>query len=128
MSAGPRVLIVEDDADVREAIVSAVEDQKIPCLQAANGLEALELLERETPPPDVILLDVMMPVMDGWGFRARQQATPRLASIPVVVLTAHASARETAEKMDAAGFLRKPVDLDLPIDTIRRLGPRTAAG
>jgi len=117
-----RVLIVEDDAGIREAIAAVLADAGIPSSQVANGLEALELLGRDASPPDLILLDIMMPVMDGWTFRAKQREDPRLASIPVVIFTAHASARDVAEKMGAAAFLKKPVDLEALLATVRRLG------
>jgi CheY-like chemotaxis protein len=121
-----RVLIVEDDPGIREALADVLADCDMTTLLAANGLEALKVLEREAL-PDVILLDIMMPVMNGWDFRAKQRMTPRLASIPVIVLTANATAQDWAERMDAAAFLKKPVDLETLIDTIRRCGKPAAS-
>ena len=115
-----RVLIVEDDDDIRETLIEVLEDNGFEPSSAANGAEALDLLRSASPFPNVILLDMMMPVLDGWGFRSAQLADPRLSDIPVIVLTAHASIEETARTLGATGFLRKPVRLDPLLDTIRR--------
>jgi two-component system, OmpR family, response regulator CpxR len=113
-------MLVEDDADVREAILEVLEDNGYDLVPACNGRDALERLHAATPKPCLILLDMMMPIMDGWAFRAAQQRDPELRSIPVVVLTAHASAAETAHEMQAAGFLHKPVRLETLLATVRR--------
>jgi CheY-like chemotaxis protein len=127
MSTGrcKRVLVVEDDRDVRDSILEVLEDNEYEPLIASNGVEALEKLRDPEQRPCVILLDVMMPVMDGWGFRAVQSEDSELNAIPVVVLTAHASAAQTARDMRAAGFLRKPVELDDLLAAVQRhCGPR----
>lgn len=115
-----RVLIVEDDDDIRETLIEVLEDNGFEPSAAANGAEALLLLRGSDSKPDVILLDMMMPVLDGWGFRSAQLADPALSEIPVIVLTAHASIEETARTLGATGFLRKPVRLDPLLDAIRR--------
>src|SRR5205085_12014163 len=89
MTCGRRVLVVEDDHDVREALVEALEASDYHPMAAANGSEALQRLRSGSEPPCVILLDVMMPVMDGREFREEQRRDPALAEIPVVVLSAH---------------------------------------
>jgi CheY-like chemotaxis protein len=66
------------------------------------------------------LLDMMMPVMDGWAFRKAQTADPALSSIPVIVLTAHSSASDTAREMGAVGFLRKPVTLQELLTAVKQ--------
>ncbi|HWN70917.1 MAG TPA: response regulator [Haliangium sp.] len=114
------VLVVEDDRDVREAILEVLEDNAYRAVAASNGQEGLETLRAAAGKPCLILLDLMMPVMDGWGFRAAQKGDTELGSIPVVVLTAHASAPQTAQDMEAAGFLKKPVRLDALLDTVQR--------
>ena len=105
------VMVVEDDADVRESIVEILEDNDYRPLPAANGREAIERLGVCRSKPCVILLDLMMPVMDGFEFRDRQRRDPVLNDIPVVVLTAHANAKQAAGQLDAHAFLRKPLDL-----------------
>jgi CheY-like chemotaxis protein len=82
----------------------------------ANGREALEYLHT-TAPPNVILLDLMMPVMDGWEFRRRQQADPELAPVPVIVLSA--LDRERTAAVDASAFLKKPLDFDRLLELVR---------
>ena len=80
---------------------------------AANGREALEYLQGPDEKPDVILLDLMMPVMDGWQFREAQLHDPELSNIPVVVLSAVKD-----EKVSAKRHFSKPCDLDDLLDTV----------
>ena len=114
------ILVVEDDRDVRESIVDVLEDNDYIARGAGNGADALDQLKDGGVRPCVILLDIMMPVMDGWQFRAAQQTDPELSAIPVVVLTAHTSAKEAAEQMKAAGFLKKPVQLSALLSAVER--------
>jgi CheY-like chemotaxis protein len=114
------IMVVDDDRDVRDSIVEVLEDAEFRALPAMNGQEGLDLLRRTATKPCLILLDVMMPILDGWGFRAAQVSDPDLQSVPVVVLTAHASAAQTADQMRAAGFLRKPVALPTLLATVRQ--------
>jgi CheY-like chemotaxis protein len=81
------VLIVEDDADLRDAIADALAFGGHKTIPASNGRDALAILHR-TPGIDLIVLDLMMPVMNGWEFRERQLLDPEIASIPVVILSA----------------------------------------
>lgn len=108
--ASATVLVVDDDVDVRETVADALEDDGYVVLRATNGKDALRQLQ-DGARPRLILLDLMMPEMDGWAFRAEQQRVPELAAIPVIVFTAHASTREAAEQLGAAGALRKPLRL-----------------
>jgi CheY-like chemotaxis protein len=107
---GSVILVVDDDLDVRTILAEILSDEGYSVETAANGHEALERLEGGVR-PSMILLDLMMPVMDGWEFRRRQLASPTLASLPVVVFTAHANAQEAASRMSAARGLDKPVDI-----------------
>lgn len=108
---GRPVLIVEDDEDVREAIVEVLEDQRFTWIAAPNGAEALEALKGE-PNPCIILLDLMMPVMDGWQFRRALLDDPLLAHVPVVILSAHADLQKTASSLNATAHLQKPLQLE----------------
>jgi CheY-like chemotaxis protein len=106
------VLVVEDDAAISRAIVQVLEDEGYAVRTAADGRAALAALQAPGVPfPCVILLDLMMPVMDGWTFRKAQLGDPTLAHIPVVLLTAGGHADAKNELTRASGVLRKPVDL-----------------
>ncbi len=84
-----------------------------------NHVRRIERL-RTMPPPSLILLDLMMPVMDGEQFRAQQLRDPTLASIPVVVVSAHASAEERAARLGAAGCVKKPFEIEDLLEQVRR--------
>ncbi len=101
-----QVLVVDDDIHIRYALVDALEDEGYGAMSAANGLEALEVLRVLPKPPSVILLDLMMPVMDGWQFRAEQERDPLFSKIPVVVVSA--IGREEASQVSASAYLKKP--------------------
>jgi CheY-like chemotaxis protein len=114
------VLVVEDDREVRDAIAEVLADSEYKAVAASNGVEALEQLRNAAIRPCLILLDVMMPTMDGWEFRAEQQRDPAVKDIPVVLLSAHADVRSAAAEMAAAGFLAKPVAIDSLLETVER--------
>ena len=111
------VLIVEDDEDLRDMMAQMLTIEGFDAATAANGREALEYLHA-TAKPNVILLDLMMPVMDGWEFRRQQQADPELAPVPVIVLSALDPAR--AAGVDAAAVLKKPLDFDRLLELVRQ--------
>ena len=110
------VLIVEDDADLRDMMAQLLTLEGFNAATVANGREALEYL-RNVARPDVILLDLMMPVMDGWEFRRRQQADPAMSDVPVIVLSALDQAR--AADVNANAFLKKPLDFDRLLALVR---------
>ena len=113
------MLIVEDDADLREMMAQLLTLEGYHVDTAANGREAFEYLN-EAPRPDVILLDLMMPIMDGWEFRRRQQNDPALADVPVIVLTALDQAQARASDLNGVDFLKKPLDFDRLLELVRR--------
>jgi CheY-like chemotaxis protein len=120
---GRAVLLVEDDADIREAIGDVLEEEGYTVAMADTGLSALDRLRRADPLPDVILLDLMMPVMDGWRFRQEQKQHPAWDSIPVIVLSAAGNTQERAESIGASGHLRKPLDIDELLEMLAKVVP-----
>ena len=104
------VLIVEDDADLREMMAQVLNLEGFHTVTVANGREALAYLEDHRPKPDLILLDLNMPVMDGWEFRRKQRADPAVADVPVIVVSALDPFRMKDVAADA--FLKKPLDFD----------------
>ncbi len=113
-----RILVVEDDADVREALAEALEGEGHEVLVVAHGEEALSLLESGAA-PDVIVLDLMMPVMSGPELCARLKRDPEHAQIPVVVLSA--ASEPTLAQARAEAALSKPVHLAELVQTLERV-------
>jgi CheY-like chemotaxis protein len=103
------ILVVDDDRDIREALCILLSAEGYRAVSAANGEEALSYLSsRELP--SLILLDLMMPIMDGWEFRRRQKHDARLSDIPVVAITAAGNQTERSIPVDRV--LPKPLELD----------------
>lgn len=99
------VLLVEDDEDIRSVVGDLLRDEGYSVALAEHGRAAVTLLERGLK-PSVILLDLMMPLMNGWEFYEHHQSTPALACLPLIVLTA-----SDHRKLGDARVLKKPVDL-----------------
>ena len=112
------ILVVDDDQDIRDTLTELLVDEGYAVVSAAHGGEALSTLRRE-PRPDLILLDLMMPVMDGWQFRAEQSRDPAIADIPVVVVSATGKDDKVA-KLGAAQLLKKPIRLEDLLDAVER--------
>jgi len=106
------VLVVDDDRDIRDVLTDALEAEGYRVVTAADGQEALDWLRKGAARPCVILLDLMMPRLDGMQFRTETLNDPELAVIPVVVLSADPSIINTAKSLNFAGSLRKPVPLE----------------
>ena len=115
--AGKRVLVVDDDPDIRELLFSALEDEGFEVVPVANGAEALAVIR--TFQPDVILLDLMMPVMDGWQFASELRA--REQEIPLVLLSAARDLGAHAKQLAAADVITKPFDLAELLPKITRV-------
>jgi two-component system chemotaxis response regulator CheY len=111
---GRSILLVEDDEIVRRAIQMVLEWEGYQVHCAGNGQEALDLLGTGEIQPCLILLDVMMPVLDGEQFRHEQLRDPRIASIPVIVV----SAANFAEAVSAADHVHKPFEVQELLDAI----------
>jgi CheY-like chemotaxis protein len=101
------VLIIEDDDDVRDALAQLLEDEGYGVHAAHNGREGLQIAS-EAAPPRVIVLDLMMPIMNGWEFLAARRNDPRLRNVPVVVVSAAGDPKRLGE---VTAFLRKPIDI-----------------
>jgi CheY-like chemotaxis protein len=114
------VLVVDDDPGIRDLLTELLEDEGYQVVSAANGLEAINHLHRGTEHPCVILLDLMMPVMNGWQFRTTQQQDPGLATIPVVVLSARNDIQQQASFINAAAHIMKPINLMSLLNTVNR--------
>jgi CheY-like chemotaxis protein len=112
-----RVLVVDDEEPIR-SVVSTVLQEEGYCVATASAGEALGMATDE--PPDVIILDIMMPVIDGPELRRRLLAHPRTARVPVVVMTAAGDARAWASKLGAVGALQKPFDIVQLIDLVEK--------
>ncbi len=114
------VLVVDDDEDIRLTLRELLEDEKYDVWTAQNGQVALDLLRRAAHLPSLILLDLMMPVKDGFAFRTEQRADPKLAAVPVIVMSAAADLRAKSARLGVAHHLCKPVDLDTLLAAIAR--------
>jgi CheY-like chemotaxis protein len=106
MDPRPTVLVVDDDHDLRESVMELLDEHGYQAVGAVDGREALYLLHTSSPQPVAIILDLMLPVLDGLRFREEQLGDPVIAGIPVIVMTAHS--RSPAPLLRAAGFLHKP--------------------
>jgi two-component system chemotaxis response regulator CheY len=114
------ILVIEDDSAIREMLVQTLEEEGFAAVSAADGMEALSYLQASSGLPCLILLDLMMPRMNGWQFREIQQNHPAIGSIPVVVLSARPDVRAYHTEIIVDGYLPKPVNFDLLMKIIRR--------
>jgi CheY-like chemotaxis protein len=120
MRSPNRILLVEDDSSLRDTLADVLSDEGFEVAAAANGREALDKLAASHP--DLILLDLVMPVMDGWAFREEQRKIPDLASIPTVVLSATSPIDAPGlQALDAEAVLSKPVRMERLIGALRAL-------
>jgi CheY-like chemotaxis protein len=106
-----RLLLVDDDADLRTSLAEALEDSGYAVIQAADGQAALDLLEVERP--DLVLLDLLMPVLNGWQFCQSKDENPATSGIPVIAMSAAVSKDpKSPYYIDVDDFIAKPVELD----------------
>jgi two-component system, chemotaxis family, chemotaxis protein CheY len=117
MSATGRIMVIDDDEAIREFVSWVLSDDGYEVVTANHGAVALGMLERWHP--DVILLDMRMPVMDGWEF-SRAYREMDNSHAPIVVLTAARDAADSADEIGADGYLSKPFDLLDLLDVVRR--------
>jgi CheY-like chemotaxis protein len=118
-----RVLVVEDDPDIREALIQILEDSGYRPSGAVDGQDALDKLDAAPRSggglPCLILLDLMMPVMDGRMFREEQLRRPALSAIPVVVLSAYRDLETHIQGLGAVGHFHKPFKISQLLDVLR---------
>jgi CheY-like chemotaxis protein len=114
-----RILVVEDDSALREALSQVLSDEGYDMLSARDGLEAVNCLKKGNR-PDVILLDLSMPVVNGWEFRMFQKRDPDLARIPVILITAGGYTREEVAWLEPSALLPKPLDLPFLLSAVRK--------
>jgi CheY-like chemotaxis protein len=116
-----RVLIVEDDKDIRRNVQRLLLSEGFTVDVAEHGGVAISMLQAATDLPSVIVLDLMMPVMDGFQFREEQVKIPRLASIPVVIMTADGHLIEKQTRVGAVAALKKPANVDDILSVVKRI-------
>ncbi len=112
-----KILVVEDDDDIRDSLKELLEEEGYDIDTAANGLQALARMQGPTL-PHVILLDLMMPVMDGWQFQQELRQVPAYSEIPVIVISAGKVFREP---LNAKAFIPKPLDAGVLLETVESL-------
>ncbi|MET0591988.1 MAG: response regulator [Polyangiaceae bacterium] len=115
-----QILLVEDDPELRESMVDILQDEGYRVAAANDGIQALAALAAG-PKPNIILLDMMMPKMNGAQFRAEQLKNPQWMSIPVVILTAHVMSDYERESLHADAFITKPFEIPTLLDVIVRI-------
>jgi CheY-like chemotaxis protein len=112
----PTILVVDDDQAILQTVAEILTDEGYHVLTASHGAEALEVLTHTSP--QLILLDMRMPEMDGWQFA--KSLTSIQQTIPLIVMTAAQNAHQWAREVQAAGYVAKPFDLPELLDTIAR--------
>jgi CheY-like chemotaxis protein len=110
------ILLIEDEMDIRAVLKDALEWEGYEVYTASNGKEGMEILH-QIPAPCLIVLDLMMPVMNGWEFAAALKTDCAYADIPIVILSAFS---DPQKRIQADGFLNKPVDLDILFALVRQ--------
>ena len=120
MTTSPRILVVDDEAFIRSYLEDVLEEEGYEVMGASNGHEALEQL-RKGDEPDLIMLDLMMPVMNGWEFREAQLKDPALARIPVLIVSGAGDVEGEARRLHAAGCVVKPFHPANILSSIARL-------
>jgi CheY-like chemotaxis protein len=119
----PKVLVIEDDLDIREVMKRFMEREGFSVTTADNGLEGLKHLESSVELPCIIFLDLMMPVMNGFQFREAQLKNDRIARIPTVIVSADGKLDDKKTFISADYTLKKPVDIDELLEIINKCCP-----
>ena|SRR5216684_1311162 len=115
------VLVVDDDSEIRDVVRAFLEQEGYATVAASDGEEALELLRDRSIRIGLVLLDLLMPTMDGWEFQARWREEPSLAAIPVVIVTAQSRVLAgLSEKKPHDSIIPKPIDFDRLLEVVAR--------
>ena len=117
MTPGQYILVVDDDHDFREALGEVLTEAGYPVQQAENGEIALQRVADEAP--GIVLLDLKMPVLDGWGVMERMRGDPKSSAVPILILSAYGFEWE-AELLGAQGYIPKGVGMDEILERVRR--------
>ena len=126
MTEPHRILVVDDDPDIRETMIEVLEEAGYEAVGAADGVEALAQLRDPEDRWCVVLLDLMMPNMDGRTFRSEQLQDPVISPIPVVIVSAMSDVQEAAEELRVAAHVNKPVRLAELVKIVDRFCNRAA--
>ena len=114
------ILIIDDERGIRSALADLLEDEGYKVATVGSGREALDYLHHNPDSPSLILLDLLMPEMSGIEFRIHQQKEPRLAEIPVVVMSANLLLAQATDVLGVAEYLQKPFDMDILMSAVIR--------
>ena len=116
-----KIMVVEDDKDIRRNMKRLLESEGYTVDVAENGQVAIDNLAASQDLPNLIILDLMMPVMDGFEFREAQGRNTRLANIPVIIMTADGHTEEKMLRVGAKAALRKPADVNAILHVVKRI-------
>lgn len=119
-----KILVVDDDEDLRECLIAYLEDHGYATTGAVNGKHALDILSDPSERPSLIVLDLMMPIVDGRMFREAQLTSPRLRAIPVILISAYDNSAGIAQELNIDAHLSKPIDPDFFLRLIEDLAGR----
>jgi DNA-binding response OmpR family regulator len=111
------VLVVEDDDRIQRLVELVLRGEGYCVLQASDGHRALELIDSEKP--DLVILDLMLPLLDGWALREKMREQPATAEIPVILMSAVRNLRETARQLQVADYISKPFEIDDLVRSVR---------
>jgi CheY-like chemotaxis protein len=114
-----QILVVDDDEGIREGVVDYLQEHGYLAVGAINGRDALDQLKSPDLRPCIMVIDLMMPVMDGRTFREEQLRTPYLSAIPVIVISANVDLETRAASLKAVSYLPKPLDLTALLEVVR---------
>ncbi|MES2526214.1 MAG: response regulator [Bdellovibrionota bacterium] len=116
-----KILTVDDDESIREAMTEMLEFEGFETVWAKNGLVALDYLKRvpDSELPDLVLLDYMMPVMNGKQFFNEKKSDPRLEGIPVVMMTANGNLVNVMDNVETTGYMSKPMDYETVVKMVK---------